>query len=142
MVGDLLSLVRNNKLTMPPDQAMLLKVFVSLEGAFKKLDPGFDIMGAIQPILHETVIDTLSPQALGKRGLKVLTQYLELFADLPKEIRRGIYAAKTGQLKIRVELSHSDELQHQVMRANRLLVMAGITAALLIGGSILMAFLK
>ena len=142
MVGDLLSLVRDNKLTMPPDQAMLLKVFVSLEGAFKKLDPGFDIMGAIQPILHETVINKLSPQALGQRGLKILTQYLELFGDLPKEIRRGIYTAKTGQLKIRVELSHSDELQHQVMRANRLLAVAGITAALLIGGSILMAFLK
>ena len=142
MVGDLLSLVRDNKLTMPPDQAMLLKVFVSLDGAFKKLDPGFDVMVAMQPTLHEAVIDKLSPQALGKRGLKILTQYLELFADLPKEIRRGIYTAKTGHLKIRVELSQLDELQHVVMRANRLLAVAVITAALLIGGSILMAFLK
>jgi ubiquinone biosynthesis protein len=48
MVGDLLALVRDNKLTMPPDQAMLLKVFVSLDGAFKKLDPGFDVMVAMQ----------------------------------------------------------------------------------------------
>ena len=142
MVGDLFSLVRDNKLTMPPDQAMLLKVFVSLDGAFKKLDPGFDVMVAMQPLLHEAVIDKLSPQGLGKRGLKILTQYLELFADLPKEIRRGIYTAKTGQLKIRVELSQFDELQHLVMRASRLLGVAGITAALLIGGSILMAFLK
>src|SRR3989475_7217752 len=82
MVGDLLSLVRDNKLTMPPDQAMLLKVFVSLAGAFKKLNPGFAVRGAMQPILHEVVIDKLSPQALGKRGLTILTQYLELFADL------------------------------------------------------------
>jgi ubiquinone biosynthesis protein len=142
MVGDLLSLVRDNKLTMPPDQAMLLKVFVSLEGAFKKLDPGFDIMGAMQPILHEAVIDTLSPQALGKRGLKILTQYLEFFADLPKEIRRGLYTAKTGQLKIRVELRPSDELEHVVMRASRLRAVAGITSALVIGGAILMAFTR
>ena len=88
------------------------------------------------------MIDQLSPQALGKRGLKVLTQYLELFADLPKEIRRGIYTAKTGNLKIRVELTKLDELQHVVMRASRLLAMAGITSALLIGGSIVMAFRK
>ena len=142
MVGDLLSLVRDNKLTMPPDQAMLLKVFVSLEGAFKKLDPGFDIMVAMQPILHEAITNRLSLQALGQRGLKILTQYLELFADLPKEIRRGIYAAKTGHLKIRVELSQLDELQHLVMRANRLLAAAGITAALLIGGSIVIALTR
>jgi ubiquinone biosynthesis protein len=141
MVGDLLSLVRNNKLTMPPDQAMLLKVFVSLDGAFKKLDPNFDIMLAIQPTLNEAVIDRFSPEALGKRGLKILTQYLELFADLPKEIRRGIYTAKTGNLKIRVELGHSDELQHLFVRASRLLAVAIIASALLIAGAIFM-FLK
>jgi ubiquinone biosynthesis protein len=140
MVGDLLSLVRDNKLTMPPDQAMLLKVFVSLDGAFKKLDPDFDIMVAMQPTLHEAVIDQLSPLALGKRGLKVLTQYMELFADLPKEIRRGIYTAKSGNLKIRVELTKLDELQRVVMRAGRLLAVASVTSALLIGGSIVMAF--
>src|SRR5215468_2118073 len=117
MVGDLLSLVRDNKLTMPPDQAMLLKVFVSLDGAFKKLDPHFDVMVAMQPTLQEAVVNQLSPLALGKRGLKVFTQYLELFADLPKEIRRGIYTAKTGNLKLRVELSELHEVQRIVMRA-------------------------
>jgi ubiquinone biosynthesis protein len=142
MVGDLLSLVRDNKLTMPPDQAMLLKVFVSLDGAFKKLDPAFDVMVAMQPTLHDAVIDQLSPKALGRRGLKILTQYVELFADLPKEIRRGLYTAKTGNLKIRVELSELDALQRMVMRAGRLLAVAGITSALLIGTSIFVSLKK
>jgi len=79
---------------------------------------------------------------LGKRGLKVLTQYVELFADLPKEIRRGIYTAKTGKLKIRVELSQLDELQRKFMRGARLLALAGITSAALIGASILVALTK
>ena len=141
MVGDLLSLVRDNNLTMPPDQAMLLKVFVSMEGAFKKLDPEFDIMVAIQPTLDEMVLDQMSPRALGKRGLKVLTQYVELFADLPKEIRRGIYTAKTGHLKIRVELNPND-VQPIVMRGVRVLALAGIASAALIGGAIVMALTK
>src|SRR6267378_1674944 len=142
MVGDLLSLVRDNKLTMPPDQAMLLKVFVSLDGAFKKLDPGFDVMVAMQPTLHEAVIDQLSPRALGRRGLKVLTQYVELFADLPKEIRRGIYSAKSGNVKIRVEVGQLDQLQRMVMRAGRLLAVAGITSALLLGTSIFVSLTR
>jgi len=79
---------------------------------------------------------------LGKRGLKLFTQYLELFADLPKEIRRGIYTAKSGNLKIRVELSQLDELHRVVMRAGRLLAAAGVTSALLIGTSIVMALTK
>ena len=142
MVGDLLTLVRDNKLTMPPDQAMLLKVLVSLEGAFKKLDPAFDIMAAVQPTLQDAVLAKLSPEAVGKRGLKILTQYLELFADLPKEIRRGIYSAKTGNLKIRVELNQGEELQRLVLRATRLLAVAGVTSALVIGCSIVVALIK
>ena len=142
MVGDLLGLVRNNNLTMPPDQAMLLKVFVSLEGAFKKLDPGFDMMVAMQPTLQEAVINQFSPQALGKRGLKVLLQYVELLTDLPKEIRRGIQSVKSGNLQVRIDLNHLDDLQKSVARASNRLAVAVITAALVIGTAIVMSFAK
>jgi hypothetical protein len=64
---------------------------------------------------------------------------VELFADLPNEIRRGLYTAKTGNLKIRAELSDLHEIQRTVMRAGRPLAMAGITSALLIGTSIFMS---
>ena len=138
MVGALLSLVRDNNLSMPPDQAMLLKVLVSLEGAFKKLDPDFDIMVAIQPTLQEVVTDQLSPRALGKRALKIVTQYAELFADLPKEVRRGIYSVKTGNLKMRIELSQFEQLQRGVMRGARLLALASIASAVVIGGALVM----
>jgi len=140
MVGALLALVRDNNLSMPPDQAMLLKVFVSLEGAFKKLDPDFDIMVAIQPTLQELVTDQLSPRALGKRALKIATQYAELFADLPKEVRRGIYSVKTGNLKVRIELTQFDQVQRMVMRSARLLALASVTSAVVIGGALVMVF--
>jgi ubiquinone biosynthesis protein len=142
MVGDLLGLIRNNNLTMPPDQAMLLKVFVSLEGAFKKLDPGFDMMVAMQPTLQEAVINQFSPQALGKRGLKVLLQYVELLTDLPKEIRRGIQSVKSGNLQVRIDLNHLDALQKSLARASNRLAVAVITAALVIGTAIVMSFAK
>jgi ubiquinone biosynthesis protein len=142
MVGDLLGLIRNNNLTMPPDQAMLLKVFVSLEGAFKKLDPGFDMMVAMQPTLQAAVIDQFSPQALGKRGLKILLQYVELLTDLPKEIRRGIQSVKSGNLQVRIDLNHLEDLQKSLARASNRLAVAAITSALVIGTAIVMSFAK
>lgn len=142
MVGDLLGLVRNNHLSMPPDQAMLLKVMVSLEGAFKKLDPAFDMMVAMHPTLQQVVIHQFSPRALGERGLKVLTQYLELFADLPKEIRRGIQTVKTGNLRVRIDLNQLDNLQKHLTRASNRLAVSSITSALIVGTSIIAAFGK
>jgi ubiquinone biosynthesis protein len=121
---------------------MLLKVFVSLDGAFKKLDPGFDVMVAMQPTLHEAVIDQLSPLALGKRGLKVLTQYIELLADLPQEIRHAIQMAKTADFKIRVDETDRTAVQRTVMRAGGLVALANITSALLIGAFVLMSRTK
>jgi len=140
MVGDLLGLIRNHKLTMPPDQAMLLKVLVSMEGAFKKLDPGFDMMVAIQPTLQAAVLNQFSPKALGKHGLRVLRQYSELLADLPKEVRRGMYMVKTGKLKFGLELNQLEEFNYVLMRAATRLAVAAITSALVIGTSIVMSF--
>ena len=142
MVGDLLGLVRNNHLSMPPDQAMLLKVMVSLEGAIKKLDPAFNLMVAIHPTLQAVVINQFSPRALGKRGLKVLTQYLELFADLPKEIRRGIQTVKAGNLKVRIELNQLENFPMRLTRASNRLAVSAITSALIVGSSIIAAFGK
>jgi len=142
MVGDLLGLVRNNHLSMPPDQAMLLKVMVSLEGAFQKLEPAFDMVVAMEPALQEAVIKQFSPRTLGERGLKVLTQYLELFADLPKEIRRGIETVKTGNLKVRIDLNQLENLQKHLTRASNRLAVSAITSALIVGTSIIVAFGK
>jgi len=121
---------------------MLLKVLVSLEGAFKKLDPTFDMMVAIRPTLQEAVINHFSPRAVGERGLKVLTQYLELFADLPKEVRRGIQTVKTGNLRVRIDLHQLETLQKQLTRASNRLAVSAITAALIVGTSIAVAFGK
>ena len=142
MVGDLLALGRNYHLSMPPDQAMLLKVMVSMEGAFKKLDPGFDMMVAMHPTLRETVIHQFSPRALGERGFKVLTQYLDLFTDLPKEIRRGIQTVKTGNLRVRIDLNQLDNLQKHLTRACNRLAVSAIISALIVGTSIIVAFGK
>jgi ubiquinone biosynthesis protein len=76
MIWDLLRLVRDNRLTMPSDQAMLLKVFVSLDGAFKKLDPGFPptadtrrdpLIGGREPYTASKRIREASPPNPGVR---------------------------------------------------------------------------
>ena len=128
MVGDLLGLIRNNHLSMPPDQAMLLKVMVSLEGAFMKLDPAFDMIVAIEPTIQEAVIKQFSPRALGERGLK--------------EIRRGIQTVKTGNLRVRIDLNQLDNLQKHLTRASNRLAVSAITSALIVGTSIMVAFGK
>jgi ubiquinone biosynthesis protein len=139
MVNDLLGLVRNNKLSMPPDQAMLLKVFVSLEGAFRKLDPEFDMITTIQPILTQTVMEQFSPQNLAKRGFKVLAEAAEFLGELPKELHRLITQAQDGKLRVQVEIHQLDDFTKRISRLGNRLAMAAITSALILGTSIVMS---
>jgi len=140
MVNDLLGLVRNNKLSMPPDQAMLLKVFVSLEGAFRKLDPEFDMITTIQPILTQTVMDQFSPQNLAKRGFKILAEAAEFLGELPKELHRLLNQAQDGKLRMTVEVHQLDTITQQITRLGNRLAIAAITSALILGTSIVMSF--
>lgn len=139
MVNDLLGLVRNNKLSMPPDQAMLLKVFVSLEGAFRKLDPEFDMITTIQPILTQTVMEQFSPQNLAKRGFKVLAEAAEFLGELPKELHRLLTQAQDGKLRVQVEIHQLDDFTKRISRLGNRLAMAAITSALILGTSIVMS---
>jgi len=97
------------------------------------------MMAAIRPTLQKALINQFSPQALGKRGLNVLTQYLELFADLPKEIRRGIQTFRAGNLRVRIDPSQLENLQRPLTRASNRLAMWAITSALILGISIIVA---
>ena len=96
----------------------------------------------MQPTLQEAVINQFSPQALGKRGLKVLMQYVELLTDLPKEIRCGIQSVKSGNLQVRIDLNRLEDLQKSLARASNRLAVAAITSALIIGTAIVMSFAK
>ena len=139
MLNDLLSLVRENNLTMPPDLAMLIKVFVSLEGAFRQLDPEFDMMTAIRPTLSKAVFEQFSPMALAKRGQKTLLEYVEFLSDLPKEIRRLMQSAQGGKLQVQVDMHHLDDFSRRVTRFSNRIAVATITAALIIGTSLVMS---
>jgi ubiquinone biosynthesis protein len=140
MVNDLLGLVRNNKLSMPPDQAMLLKVFVSLEGAFRKLDPEFDMITTIQPILTQTVMDQFSPQNIAKRGFKVLAEAAEFLGELPKELHRLLNQAQDGKMRMTIEVHQLDDITQRISRLGNRLAIAAITSALILGTSIVMSF--
>ncbi len=142
MLNELLSLVRKNNLTMPPDLAMLIKVFVSLEGAFRQLDPEFDMMAAIKPTLGKAIFEQFSPQALGKRGLKVLLDYFEFLSDLPDQLRRLMQSAQRGKLQVQVEVRHLEDFGQRVTRSSNRIAVAAITAALIIGTSLVMSFAK
>src|SRR5690606_32832317 len=52
MLSDLIAILRDHALSLPPDLTLLVKAFVTLEGMGRQLDPEFDMAGAARPFLQ------------------------------------------------------------------------------------------
>ena len=138
MLTDVTTFLRDNGLSLPPDLALMIKAFLTLEGMGRQLDPDFDMAGAARPFLQRVVLQRYSPRTLLKRGRRTALDAMELVGDLPRELRRLLRTARRGRLHMQVEVTSLKAFGEQVDRAANRLTMGVITAALVVGSSIVM----
>lgn len=138
MLADLTQLLREQRLALPPDLALVLKVCAALESTGRELDPDFDMVGVAEPLLRAAVAERRGPAALARRGWRAASGALELLAELPGDLRRLVRAARGGRLQLHVDLTALDAFGRMVDRAASRLTLGVVTAALIIGSSIVM----
>jgi ubiquinone biosynthesis protein len=138
LLGDLTALMRDHKLALPPDMALLFKAAISLEGLGRMLDPGFDMVSEARPFLERIGRQRSSPRALAKMGAKSLREAAALALHLPGELRRLLKAMDKGAIKVHVDVSRLDRSFVRMDRAASRLTMGIVTASLIIGSSIVM----
>ncbi len=136
MLSELVAILRDHGLTLPPDLALLIKAFITLEGLGRQLNPAFDMTSATAHTLEQVLITHSSPEALVKRGWRSVIDGLSLIASLPKDLSRLLRAARRGRLQIQVEVLPLKHFGEKIDRAVSRLSLSIITAALIIGSAI------
>jgi ubiquinone biosynthesis protein len=136
MLAEMTALLRDHELALPPDLALVLKVCVTLEATGRELDPEFDMAGEAAPFLRAAVLARRGPAALAKRGWRALAVMLDLFAELPQDLRRALRQARSGKLQVHIDLTRLNRFGNQLDRAASRLTVGVVTAALIIGSSI------
>jgi ubiquinone biosynthesis protein len=138
MLGDVTSILRDNRLSLPSDLALLVKAFVSLEGMGRGLDPGFHVVNQATPLLRQVLRAGYAPKALAARSWKALRRTLAVAEQLPQDLSRLLRNARRGRVHVGIELAHLKRVGDQIDRAASRLAMALIIAALVVGSSIVM----
>ena len=138
MLTDASGLLRAHGLVLPPDLALVIKAFLTLEGFGRQLDPGFDMAAEAKPWLERVLWRRLAPSVLMRRGRRGLAGMLEFGAELPRDLRRLLRAARGGRLGARIDIPTLDAFGDRIDSAASRLTMGVITAALIIGSSIVM----
>ena len=138
MLSDLVAILRQHQLALPPDLSLLVKAFISLEGMGRELDPDFDMAGEAMPLLEQALRARYAPTALLQRGWRGVSEALSMVAVLPQDISRLLRAARRGRLEIHIDITHLKRVGNQLDSAANRLTVGIVVAALIIGSSIVM----
>jgi ubiquinone biosynthesis protein len=138
MLADVAAILREHGLTLPPDLALMIKAFITLEGLGRQLDPDFDMAGEARPFLERAILERYSPRVLARRGRRTIMSLLDLVRDLPRDVHRLLQTARRGRLRLQIEVDALRAFGDQVDRAVSRLTIGVVTAALIVGSSIVL----
>ncbi len=140
MLRDLLQILRDHNLSLPPDLSMFFKVLLTLEGLGRSMDPEFQIIPVAKPFLERAIQARYAPEALKKNALAKGKAALDLLTGLPEDLRSLIKSAKRGRLRFHVQSEDLERLTRGMNEASNRLTIGIILAAMIVGTSILASF--
>ncbi|MGC4192296.1 MAG: AarF/UbiB family protein [Thermomicrobiales bacterium] len=102
MFTDLLQIVADYGLSVPPEVAAVFRAAATLEGTLRRIDPAFDVIGEAQGFSRTYLHSQLRPDAIRKTLTDELTVLLPMLRRLPRRIDRITAALEDGRLSVNV----------------------------------------
>ena len=138
MMSDLMALLRDHNLILPADLALLIKAYITLDGLGRHLNPEFNTLVFAAPYIQKIMMDRYKPEAIAKRGWRNLISITDLLSSLPKDLRKLLRASRKGAIQVDITVNRLDHHVNTLDSAISRITMGIVTAALIIGSSIIM----
>ena len=138
LLTEITGIIRRHEVVLPSDLVLLFKALITLEGLGLKLDPDFCMVDHLTPFLQRLMRNRYRPAALAQRGRRRLMDVLSLLSGLPEDLRRLVREARRGRIRMELDLKRLDHFGHQLGRSANRLTVGIVTAALIVGSSIVM----
>ena len=138
MLRDVTVLLRQHRLALPADLALLIKVCLTLDGLGRRLDPAFDMAAQARPFLRNAMFERYRPAVLARQGMNAVADLSELIVALPHALRRLLRTVQRGKAGIRMQVDELRDFSRDVSHSANRLAGSLVIAALIVGSSITM----
>lgn len=142
-LNEMFAIIRNYRIDIPSDLALLGKALITLEGVIERLDPSLSILNMAEPFGRRLLGERYSPKKLRERITDGAFQAIEVLTDLPRQASELSRTIRSGKLKVEVNVPELGELLHKMDQiVNRLafsivlLAFCIIMVGLIIGSSL------
>lgn len=137
LLSEFFGMLQRYKIRCPGDLILLTKALTTIEGVAEQFDPTFDVLSHVEPRIQKIVISRYGFYAMKDRMQKTMTNYLELFEDLPADLQRFLGHFRHSRFTLNLELKRLEHLAEKIDLSSRVMGMAMIISALIVGSSIL-----
>jgi len=138
-IGQGFEIMRLHHIRPPADFTLMLKSLMTIESFARALDPDFQIIEHLKPYARRFTLQDMSPGTM-LRHLRRMTQDAgQLASRLPDDAAAIIGKFRRGQFRVHVHHEHLENLNKTLDKSSNRISFALITAALLIGSSLLIA---
>ncbi|RAP44681.1 MAG: hypothetical protein BZ135_07750 [Methanosphaera sp. rholeuAM6] len=123
---------------LPRDLMMVIRTISMIDDVGKDLDPSFNTTEIVRPYAMRMLADTVKPKRLASKTAANLMDAQHLAKKLPESLLNFFNVVEDGHLNISLDSSEIEHLNMVVSRIVNEIVIAIITAALLMGSSLIM----
>ncbi|MFJ5428725.1 ABC1 kinase family protein [Pectobacterium actinidiae] len=127
---DIFTTAREFQLTLPPDLVLLFKALITADGVLQRLDPEFDIIRTLRPMLRKHMFNRGKTFFSQRSLIKLGHQLGHSASDLPQTLHLVLKRLQHGRVKADISLTNLDKLGVALERAAVTLAIAIITAVL------------
>lgn len=138
LLTDMISIMRNHSIALPPDLTLLFKALITLEGLGRQLDPDFQMLDHISPFVKRVMLERYEPANLLKRGQHDLQDAAGILLGVPRDVAKLIKDMRRGKIKVDLDLKRLDGFGQQLSQSSNRLTLGIVTGCLIIGSAIVM----
>ena len=137
LLQDLLELTSRHRLRIPPELFLMLKAFSTVEGIARLLNPEFDMVARAVPFIKREQVARFRPERITEEILAVSADFMTFLRQFPKDALDVVRLVKRQRLAVQFEHHGLENMIETHERISNKLSFAIITAALIIGSSII-----
>jgi len=139
LLNDVFTIMRDHKLHLPPNLALLLKTVIMIEGLGVNLDPSFQLASVLAPYTERLVLRQYAPSLWIPRLGRASMDLARLSVEMPQQMRRMLATIESGNLQIGMRPEGINPLIDRFEKISNRIVLGVIAAAFINGLAVLLS---
>lgn len=137
MLTDFVGILARHGIRCPADLMLLIRVFVTLEGVGRELDPEFNLAEELAPFIERIVRERYNPRQMINRTLCEIRTMVRLAHDIPVHIGQTLEKLSNDDLTIQFEHRRLDRLITEVDRSSNRIVISLVMSSLILASALI-----